>query len=59
MYSVLADTTPDVSHKDQLAICVRYVDSFGKISERLLEFCKAIDKTGFGVATKIHNVLEN
>jgi len=59
MYSVLADKTPDVSHKDQLAICVRYVDSFGKISERLLEFYEATDKTGFGVATKINNVLEN
>lgn len=29
-YSVMADTTPDISHKDCLAICVRYVNSKGQ-----------------------------
>jgi len=58
MYSVMADTTPDVSHKDQLSVCVRYVDSLGEISERLLEVCEANDKTGLGIAEKIHDVLK-
>jgi len=30
-YSVMADNTPDISHKDCLAICVRYVDSKGLV----------------------------
>jgi hypothetical protein len=30
MYSVMADTTPDVSHKDRLAIACRYVDKTGQ-----------------------------
>ncbi|KAF0764466.1 zinc finger MYM-type protein 1-like [Aphis craccivora] len=58
MYSVMADTTPDVSHKDQLSVCVRYVDSLGEISERLLEVCEANDKTGLGIAEKINDVLK-
>lgn len=29
-FSIMADTTPDISHKDRLAVCVRYVNSKGK-----------------------------
>lgn len=58
MYSVMSDTTPDVSHKDQLSICVRYVDSLGEINERLLAICEANDKTGMGIDEKMYNVLK-
>lgn len=27
-FSLMADTTPDVSHQDQLSICLRYLDPF-------------------------------
>lgn len=57
MYSVMADTTPDLSHKDQMAICVRYVDSKAKVCERLLDITEVVDKTGAGIANKICDIL--
>jgi hypothetical protein len=57
IYSVMADTTPDISRSDQLSVCVRYIDSLGDVSERLLEVCQTKDKTGLGVAEKIYEVL--
>lgn len=56
-YSVMADTTPDISHKDSLAICVQYVDSKGQAIERLLEVAEGKDKTGLGTATEIIDIL--
>lgn len=58
MYSVMADTTPDVSHSDQLSVCVRYVSTSGEVFERLLDIHKANNKTGQGIAEQIHNVLK-
>ena len=52
-YSVMADTTPDVSHKDRLAITCRYVDKIGQPRERLVSLTEAKDKTGEGGATEI------
>jgi hypothetical protein len=37
---VSADTTPDLSHQDRLAVSVHYVNSQGKAVERLLEMEK-------------------
>jgi len=34
LFAVMADTTPDISLKDQLAICLRYVDQNGITNER-------------------------
>ncbi|KAL4118970.1 hypothetical protein QTP88_011848 [Uroleucon formosanum] len=59
IYSVSADTTPDISHQDRLAVCVRYVNSQGKAVERLLEMEKGTDKTGLGTASQIINILES
>ncbi|CAB3993563.1 zinc finger MYM-type 1-like [Paramuricea clavata] len=53
MYSVMADTTPDVSHKDRLAIACRYVDKMGLPRERLVSLTEAVDKTREGGATEI------
>ena len=36
-WSLIADTMPDVTHKEQLSICVRLVHPNGKMSEHLLE----------------------
>lgn len=57
LFSVMADTTPDVSLKDQLAVCVRYIDSNGKINERLLDVIEASNKTGYGIAKYIYDSL--
>lgn len=59
IYSVMADTTPDISHRDQLSVCVRYVNAAGEISERLLEIIEASDKTGLGIAETIESVIIN
>ncbi|XP_065645356.1 uncharacterized protein LOC136075847 [Hydra vulgaris] len=59
IYSVSADTTPDISHQDCLSVCVRYVNSQGKSVERLLEIEKGNDKIGSGTASQIVNILEN
>ena len=53
MYSVMADTTPDVSHKDRLAIACCYVDKIGQPRKRLVSLTEAKDKTGEGGATEI------
>ncbi|CAI6353826.1 unnamed protein product [Macrosiphum euphorbiae] len=57
IFSVLADTTPDVSLKDQLSICLRYVDQGGSTNERLLDFVEVTDKTGYGLAKSIYDTL--
>ncbi|XP_028407525.1 uncharacterized protein LOC114530139 [Dendronephthya gigantea] len=47
----MADTTPDVSHKDQMSVVCRYVDHDGAVRERLLDLKEVRDKTGEGQAT--------
>ena len=45
MWSVIADTTPDVSHTDQLAVVVRYVSSDSNFpTERLVDIKNINDK---------------
>lgn len=48
MYSVMADTTPDLSNRDQMSVCVRYVDTNSKVWERFIEITETQDKTGKG-----------
>jgi len=50
---VSADTTPDITHEDRLAVCTRYVNNQGKAVERLLEISKGSDKTDLGTAKQI------
>ncbi|CAB3988890.1 Hypothetical predicted protein [Paramuricea clavata] len=62
MFSVMADTTPDTSNKDRLAVAVRYVEedspSFA-VKERLIEVKETTDKTGNGQASDILTSLED
>lgn len=37
-FSISVDSTPDVSHIDQLTLIMRYVSPDGQVEERLLEF---------------------
>lgn len=53
-YSICVDSTPDVSHSDQLAFCIRYVKD-GKINERFIAFIPIEGHTSeylFGVVSK-------
>ena len=53
MFSVIADTTPDVSHIDQLSVVARYVNAEGNPQERLVDIKVIHDKTGDGHAQGI------
>ena len=53
MYAIMADTTPDVSHKGRLALACRYVSSSGQPIERIASLGEATDKRGEGAATEI------
>ncbi|XP_050065998.1 uncharacterized protein LOC126555076 [Aphis gossypii] len=57
IFSVLANTTPDVALKDQLSVCLRYVDQGGSPNERLLDVIEVSDKTGYGIAKSIYDTL--
>nr|XP_047131599.1 zinc finger MYM-type protein 1-like [Hydra vulgaris] len=59
MFSIMADTTPDVSHSDKLAIAVRYVDNNCNIKERIVQICEVADKTGDGIADLIISIINN
>ena len=57
--SVMADTTPDVSHSDELSVAVRSVDSeTSEPEERLVRVSETNDKTGDGQAKDIVKSLQ-
>ena len=51
--TVIADTTPDVSHVDQLSVVARYMDPHGNLQERLVDMTDIDKKTGDGQAKQI------
>lgn len=59
MFSVSADTTPDLSKKDQLAVVCRYVNADGDAKERLLSLKCTASKTGAGTADEIITTLNS
>ncbi|KAK6186835.1 hypothetical protein SNE40_006103 [Patella caerulea] len=52
-YSFTVDSTPDVSHSDQLTVVVRYIESGGKTVERFLTFLENTGHTGRQQATAL------
>ena len=59
-YSIIFDSTPDVSHKDQLTEIIRYVklsDNKYTIEERFVGFINTTEKTGEGIALEIKAAL--
>ncbi|CAB4034460.1 zinc finger MYM-type 1-like [Paramuricea clavata] len=52
-WALIADTTPDVSHHEQLSICARIVNRNGKCSEHLLS-CKRASGTK---AMELYNLI--
>ncbi|XP_065673671.1 uncharacterized protein LOC136090728 [Hydra vulgaris] len=57
LFSVMTDTTPNISNKDQLAVCIRYIDSNGKANEWLLDVIELSTKTGYENAKYIYDCL--
>lgn len=61
-YTVIADSTPDISHKDQMAILLRYVavnkdTKVVKIHERFLGYFHVTDGTAKGICGVLEKVL--
>lgn len=57
-FSISVDSTPDVSHIDQLTIVMRYVRvSDGEVVERFLTFIAISSHTGAALATTVLNFL--
>ena len=55
----MADTTPDVSHVDQISLIIRYVDEKFQVQERLLKISEIYVKTGDGFAERVMTMLND
>ena len=59
VFSIMADTTPDVSQKDQMSVICRYVDVNGGVRERVIDIKEVRDKTGEGQASAVIQSVDN
>ncbi|KAL4113232.1 hypothetical protein QTP88_016891 [Uroleucon formosanum] len=58
LFSVIIDTTTDISNKEQFAFLMRYVNEQGNIEERLVALVTAPDSTGRGLFEVFCNITE-
>lgn len=58
-YSLIVDSTPDMSHVDQLVLAVRYVSSDGGPCERFLTFIPSAGHSAEGMFKSVTKELEN
>lgn len=58
-FSLIVDSTPDLSHTDQLTFVVRYVSQEGKIFERFLKFLPIFSHTGESLFDSVLGVLQD
>jgi hypothetical protein len=58
-YAILADESSDMSHKEQLALCLRYVDKLGRICERFLGVVHVSDTTSLSLKVAIISLLKD
>lgn len=56
-FSISVDSTPDVSHVDQLTVIVRYVEASGHPVERFLGFLELASHTGKDMAQQVVSFL--
>lgn len=65
-FSIILDCTPDVSHQEQISVCIRFVnlnfeyltDTECCVEEHFLTFCPTTDTTGKGLSTFLLSTLE-
>ena len=58
-FSLIVDSTPDLSHTDQLTFVERYVSQEGKIFERFLKFLPIFSHTGESLFDSVTGVLQD
>lgn len=58
-FSIIVDSTPDVSHCDQLSFVIRYVNRDGLPRERFLEFIRNTGHTGEELADSVLKFLDS
>jgi hypothetical protein len=58
-YAILADESSDISHKEQLALCLRYVDKLGRVCERFLGVVHVSDTTSLSLKVAIISLLKD
>ncbi|XP_066395765.1 uncharacterized protein [Miscanthus floridulus] len=56
-YAVLADESSDISHKEQLALCLRYVDKLGRPCEHFIGIVHVDDTTSLSLKKAIEVLL--
>lgn len=54
-FAVLADETTDIATKEQLTLCVRFIDGNNKVNESFLKFVIIHSLTGTHLASAIIN----
>ncbi|XP_021734902.1 zinc finger MYM-type protein 1-like [Chenopodium quinoa] len=57
LFSILADESADVSDKEQLALCLRYVNRKGEVCERLLGIVHVVNTASLTLKTAIESLL--
>ena len=58
-WALIIDTTPDVSHHDQLSTCVLIVNDIGSCTEHLLSCCRASGTTATEIYTSVSEMLKS
>ena len=56
-YAILADESSDVSHKEQLGLCLRFVDKLGRPCEHFLGVVHVGDTTSLSLKEAIEDLL--
>lgn len=56
-YTILADESSDVAHKEQLALCLRFVDKLGRPCEHFLGVVHVSDTTSLSLKNAIEDLL--
>jgi hypothetical protein len=57
-YAILTDESSDVSHKEQLALCLRYVDKLGRPRENFIGVVHVSDTTSLSLKKAIEALLK-
>ena len=56
-YAILADESSDISHREQLALCLRYVDKLGRPCEHFLGVAHVDNTTSLSLKEAIEDLL--